>query len=215
MGKTRVLQSDSEKIQKRRITLVIRSDECWIYRRKGSSSSWKRQGDVPDILVKRGIYEPKTMILKFSRSSGPVLIHAFEKENTVDNVYYSENCLSPAFESIKRQRVSSGLRGIKLLHDNAKPHIHFNVRKFIESNGVIEIDHPPYSPDLAPCDYWLFDYIKQRLGDENDANSLLRSITKIVNSIPHKEWIKTFNKYIERLEKCVEVEGDYFEHLMK
>ena len=89
---------------------------------------------------------------------------------------------SPAFESIKRQKVSTGLRGIKLPYDNANPHIHFNVRKFIESNGVIEIDHPPYSPDLAPCDYWLFDYIKQRLGDENDASSLLKSITKIVNS---------------------------------
>ena len=104
------------------------------------------------------------MSVIFFRSSGPALIHAVENGNTVDNIYFIENCLSPAFESIKRQRVSSGLRGIKLLHDNAKPHIHFNVRKFIESNGVIEIDHPPYSPDLAFCDYWLFDYIKQRLG---------------------------------------------------
>ena len=139
------------------------------------------------------------MIVIFFRSSGPVLIHAVEKGNTVNNIYYIENCLSPAFESIKRQRVSSGPRGIKLPHDNAKPHIHFNVCKFIESHGVIEIDHPPYLLDLAPCDYWLFQYIKQSLGDENDANSLLRSITKIVYAIPHKEWIKTFNKYIERL----------------
>ena len=75
--------------------------------------------------------------------------------------------------------------------------MHFSVRQFIDSNGAIEIDHPPYSPDLAPCDYWLFDYIKQRLGDENDANSLLRSITKIFNAIPHKEWINAFNKYNE------------------
>jgi len=81
--------------------------------------------------------------------------------------------------------------------------------------GVIEIDHPPYSPDLAPCDYWLFDYIKQHLGDQQDEKSLIKSITKIVKEIPHKEWIKTFNKYIERLEKCVDVEGSYFEHLMK
>ena len=78
-----------------------------------------------------------------------------KKVNAVDNIYYIENCLSPAFESIKRQRVSSGLRGIKLLHD--------------------------YSSDLAPFDPWLFDYIKQRFEDENDANSLLRSMTKKVN----------------------------------
>ena len=48
---------------------------------------------------------------------------------------------------------------------------------FIESNGVIKTDHPPYSPDLPLCDYWFFDYIKQHFGEENYANSLLRSIT--------------------------------------
>ena len=73
------------------------------------------------------------MIVIIFRSSSPILIHAVEKGNTVGDIYYYiENGLSPAFESIKRQRVSSGLCGIKLLRDNAKPHIHFDVRKFIE-----------------------------------------------------------------------------------
>ncbi len=99
------------------------------------------------------------MVVIFFRSSDPALIHAVEKGVTIDNVYYIDNCLSPAFESIRKQRRSSGLHEIKLLHDGAKPQIHYNVRNFIESNGVIEIDHPPYSTDLAPCDYWLFDIL--------------------------------------------------------
>ena len=38
--------------------------------------------------------------------------------------------------------------------------MHFSVRQFKDSNGAIEIDHPPYSPDLASCDYyWLFDFL--------------------------------------------------------
>ena len=77
------------------------------------------------------------MIVIFFRSSGPFLIHTVEKGNTLDNIYFKENCLSPAFESIKRQKYSSDLRGIKLLHDNAKRRIRFNVRKLIESNRVI------------------------------------------------------------------------------
>ena len=59
------------------------------------------------------------------------------------------------------------------------------MRNFIESNGVIEINHPLCSPDLAPCDYLLFDYIKQRLRDEQDEKSFMKSITKIVEEIPH------------------------------
>ena len=79
----------------------------------------------------------------------------------------------------------------------------FSVRKFIEPNAVHlnKIDHPPYSSDQTLCDYWLFDCIQQRLGSKNGANSLLRSSTKIANAIPYKKWIKTFNKYIERLQK--------------
>ena len=50
------------------------------------------------------------------------------------------------------------------------------------------MDHPPYSPDLAPSDFWLFDYIKQRLTDQPDAKSLGKQITEIANSIPKEEY---------------------------
>ena len=67
-------------------------DECWIYWRKidkrGSLSSWKIPSEALDTLVKRSRYEPKTMIIIFFHSSGPVLIHVVEKGNTVDIIYY-------------------------------------------------------------------------------------------------------------------------------
>jgi histone-lysine N-methyltransferase SETMAR len=113
-------------------------------------------------------------------------------------------------ENLKKQRPSSGTKGIKILHDNATPHTHEATITFIQSNGMQIIDHPPYSPDLAPCDFWLFDYIKQRLGDHKDEKSLAESVTKIVEEIPHSEFLKTFRKYIERFKYCVRVKGDYF-----
>jgi histone-lysine N-methyltransferase SETMAR len=30
------------------------------------------------------------------------------------------------------------------------------VRKFLAKKSITKMDHPPYSPDLAPCDFWLF-----------------------------------------------------------
>ena len=157
----------------------------------------------------------KTMFSIFFRSTGPIFIHVVKKGETIDNHYYIENCLGPAFKAVKRQRPASGLSGMKLLHDGARPHIHSNTRNFIESSGVIEIDHPPYLPDLSPCDYWLFDCIKKNLGDEENEETLAKSITKVVKNIPHSEYIKTFEKYKERLELCIIAEGDYFEHFMK
>ena len=75
--------------------------------------------------------------------------------------------------------------------------------------------HPPYSPDLAPCDFWLFDYIKARLVTCSDAQSLSNANTRIIGDIDKKELSKTFDKWVERMEICIEEEGRYFEHLMK
>ena len=104
---------------------------------------------------------------------------------------------------------------MKFLHDNARPHVHSNTRNFINSSGIIEIDYPPYSPDLAPCDFGLFDYIKKHLDDEIDQESIEKAIIDILKNIPRNEYLKTFRKYKERLEYCLLAEGDYFEHLMK
>lgn len=74
------------------------------------------------------------------------------------------------------------------------------------------MDHPPYSPDVAPSEFWLFDYIKQRLDDHKSAESLVKLITKIVKGITKEEWQKTFNKWVERMELCIKNKGEYFEN---
>ena len=106
----------------------------------------------------------------------------------------------------------AGIRRIRLLHDNARPHIHANVHN-LQEKGIKLIDHPPYSPDLAPSDFWLFDEIKRRLPDQISQENLHGRVTRILRSIPRKEYLKTFVRYIDRL--CVTAEGDYFEHLLK
>ena len=56
------------------------------------------------------------------------------------------------------------------------------------------MNHPWYSPDLAPSDFWFFDNIKQSLDDHPNAESLASLIVKLVETIPHQEYIWTFNK---------------------
>ena len=50
--------------------------------------------------------------------------------------------------------------------------------------------HPPYSPDLAPCDYWLNDYMKNRLTDQPGEKSLAHAVSKIVKNISEEEFKK-------------------------
>ena len=43
------------------------------------------------------------------------------------------------------------------------PHAHdaLRVREFLAKNCITEMDHPPYSPDLVPCNFWLFPKLKK------------------------------------------------------
>jgi histone-lysine N-methyltransferase SETMAR len=50
-----------------------------------------------------------------------------------------------------------------ILHDNAPVHKVFRVKQFLAQKSIAEMGHPPYSPDLASNDFWLFPKIKSAL----------------------------------------------------
>ena len=115
---------------------------------------------------------------------------------------------------VTQKRPSSTTNGIKLHHDNARPHINDIVFDYLQEEKIKVMAHPPYSPDLAPSDFWLFNYLRRSLGTYPDVTSLGKAITKELNSIPIQEYQKTFQKWIQRMRFCIEHHGDYFEHLL-
>jgi histone-lysine N-methyltransferase SETMAR len=50
-----------------------------------------------------------------------------------------------------------------LLHDNAPSHNATIVKQFLAQRKVTVLDHSPYSPDLAPANYFLFRKVKSHL----------------------------------------------------
>ena len=58
-----------------------------------------------------------------------------------------------------------------------------------------------YSPELVLFDLWLFDEIKSILATE--AQSLNRQITKMLKNLPKEDYLKAFQKYLERIMHCI------------
>ena len=210
-----------EKIKegKWRLCDIITGDESWFYLRqigrKSSNASWVAEGEYPRTVVRRDRYEPKSMFSIFFRTTGMVHIDCLKKGETISSQYYIENCLEPIVNEINRQRPNSGTKNMKFLHDNARPHVTNGVKSYLNDNGFTIIRHPPYSPDLAPSDFWLFDRIKSHLDEHTDVQSQKLQITKIMQEIPKDEYKKTFDKWVERMELCIMNDGHYFEHLIK
>ena len=136
------------------------------------------------------------------------------KGKIIDHDYYIDNCLIPVINEI-RKKEKSPRTTYKILHDNGPPSAHRDVVDYLTEQRIEIIPHPPYSPNLAPCDFWLNDYIKNKLTDHTNEESLAEEVSAIMKNIPINEFKKTFDKLLERMQLCIENNGDYFEHLIK
>ena len=198
-----------------RLCHIITGDETWIYHRqigrKSSNATWVGENESPRTIVRRNRSKPKTLFFFFFKSTGPLLIHKVDKGKTIDHDYYIDNCLTPVINEIRKNEKSSRTQ-YKLLHDNGRPLVHRDVIDYLIEECIEIIPHPPYSPDLVPCDFWLNDYIKNKLADHTNEESLAQEVSSIMKNIEFK---KTFDKLLERMELCIENNGDYFEHLTK
>jgi histone-lysine N-methyltransferase SETMAR len=65
---------------------------------------------------------------------------------------------SKVLEDLDMQKVT---KGVLFLHDNVPPHRALATQTKLAYLGFQCLDHPPYSPDLAPSDYHLFPGLKK------------------------------------------------------
>ena len=70
------------------------------------------------------------------------------------------------------------------------------------------IPHPPYSPDLAPCDFRLFPKLTGCLYETIE--EMKEAVTKVFHTITQEDFHGAFQKLLERY-KCIAARGHYFE----
>ena len=64
---------------------------------------------------------------------------------------------------LKEKRRGKFTKGILFLHENTPAHRALATQKKLAYLGFQFLDHPPYSPDLAPSDYHLFPGLKKQM----------------------------------------------------
>jgi hypothetical protein len=78
---------------------------------------------------------------------------------------------------------------------------------------VKTVPHPPYSPDIAMCDFWLFRGLKANLrGRTFQSEEELESVVMgYFDSIPKDKWGEAFEMWRARMIRCINEKGDYFD----
>ena len=75
--------------------------------------------------------------------------------------------------------------------------------------GIKTVPHCPYSPDLAPWDFWLSP--KLRGCRYETIEEIKAAVTKVIDTLTQEYFDGAFQKLLEWYNKCIAAGGDYFE----
>ena len=93
--------------------------------------------------------------------------------------------------------------------DNAPVDNYILVTDYLTKMGVKTVPQPPYSPELASCDFWLFP--KLRGCRYETIEEMKEAVTKVSGTLTQEDFHRAFQNLLERYNKCIAGRGDYFE----
>lgn len=196
---------------------IITADETWCFqyepKTKRQSAEWIGSDESKPKKLRYQKSKVKTMLIVFFDSKGIVHKEFIPSGQTVNGQYYL-TILDRLWKRVHRIRPEYRQPGSwSLLHDNAPAHKCVAVRKFLCDKQITVVDHPPYSPDLAPCDFYLFPKLKIFLkGSHFDSiEEIQSSVTSYFNSLKREDFQACFRQFYNRFSLCITSEGEYFE----
>lgn len=195
---------------------AVTGDESWIYsydpETKEMSKQWLKKGSNPPIKAKVTKSAGKTMLTLFFDAEGWLLADFLEKGRTINGQYYA-SILKKLHLAIKEKRRGKVARGILLWDDNAPVHRAGVVLDTIHDLQWSRLNHPPYSPDLAPSDFRVFPDLKKALKGIRfeDDDQLKTAVLHWLDSQPKSYWEKIMIEARQRWQKCFNFSGDYVE----
>ena len=199
------------------LSKIITGDETWIFgydpETKQQSSQWKFPGSPRPKKARQVKSKIKSMLIVFYDQQG-IVHYEFVPEGQTVNQHYYIDVLRRLREDVRRKRPELWATGDwYLLHDNAPPHVAATVQQYIEKTNMNILPHPPYSPDLSPCDYFLFPRMKLGLKGRrfDDIQEVENASQKALSGIPENLLQESLRCLEDRWNRCIDAGGDYFE----
>ncbi len=194
---------------------IVTMDECAVSfhtpETKRQSRQWVKKGQQGPIKARVQASRTKQMVLVFFDAKGVIYTNFVPKGETV-NASYIRTAVARFLTVFKEKRPIMSSQDWWLHWDNALVHIAASVVDFLVAKGVKTIPHPPYSPDLAPADIFLFPRVKSELaGQTLTQESFKTSWEGVVRTIHKDDFAAAFRRWMVRCEKCVRIGSNYNE----
>ena len=192
----------------------ITMNETWIHhfipKSNRASAKWRGEAESWPKRSKTQQSAGKVMASVFRDMHGILLIDFIPNGQTINSDYYIA-LLHRLEDAIKKKRPHMVKKKPLFQQDNAPVYKSMNTMEKLNDLRFELLPHPPYSPDLAPSDFYLFANVKKMLqGKRFSSDDEVIAATEAYFEAKDKSFYK---KSIESLEKrwndCMAMEGDY------
>lgn len=205
--------------ESKEVSKIVTGDESWIYQydpeTKQQSTVWLFRDESRPQKVKRSRSSGKQMVATFVSQSGHIATIPLQEQKTVTARWYIDICIPQVIENwlILHPRLKTSQ--LFWHHDNASSHKAIVTLDFFAENSIQVLPHPPYSPDLAPCDFFVFPKVKEQLRGVNFSSpeGATAAYNSIISEIDREAWKGAFKKWFWRMKLCIDANGEYFEKL--
>jgi len=140
--------------------------------------------------------------------------HEFVPTGQTVNYEFYKTLLQYLRDAVRRHRPEMWRSGNWILHhDNASAHRAVTTNEFLSKHNIPSLPHPPYSPDLAPCDFFLFPQLKKTMNGRrfDCVEDIQANATRQLRAITKRDYRRCFRQWQERWNKCKQAQGRYFE----
>ncbi len=196
---------------------IVTRDESWILAYDPSSRQvtceWLFRGQKRTNKPRSGLRTQRLMLVVFFDIRG-IVHREFTPRGLGVRGHLYLDILRHLRRAMRRRRPQMWMTGRWWLqHDGAPAHRANIVTRYLRATQTCVLPHPAYSPDVTPCDYWLFARIKRHLKGQRfqDINELRRTVNNVMRDIPREQFEYAINKLVPRWRACVAAQGNYFE----
>lgn len=194
---------------------IITGDESWVWaydpESKRKSCQWLERGSTRPMKFRQSRSCLKVMIIVFFDQEG--IVHVEYAKSTVTAESYVETLMNLR-NSIREKRPQLWKdHNWVLLDNNAPAHTADDTEIFRRQVKMKRGPHPAYSPDLTPCDFFLFPRLKTHLRGTRytSLNTLKDAVNTVLASFTPEDFRYCFESLQRRWQHCVNIQGQYFE----
>lgn len=189
---------------------VITGGETWVY---DYDIETKVQSSPRPKKARQSRSNIKIMLIVFFDWKGIVHQEFVPRGQTVNKEFYL-TVMQRLREAVRKKRSEAWVSNSWMLHhDNAPAQASFLINEFLAKHATTVVPQPPYSPDLAPADFFLFKKLKSILKGRRfqTIKEIKENLLQDLHTIPETEFQEAFQQWKKHWEWCINNAGEYFE----